>query len=135
MVKAQGSMRKELDKICLNLDENLKNNKNIALAYSKLEELEGKPKIECFSIGKEKIKVGESVKIHLAVDNSRGENLRYFWNVTGGGIEKDPDGNWLYYGSEEGQNHTITLEIVNENNVLRDCDVQSIEVVQKNKGG
>ena len=109
MMRAQGSLRKELDTIARILDDLLLNKKPVK-SCSQLKEI---PTITRFSSEKRRIKPGESVCLHLEVKNPKERELRYFWNMSGGGVKKDLKGNFVYYGGEKGK-HTVKVTVLND---------------------
>jgi hypothetical protein len=109
MMKAEGSFRSKLEPMARELDERLLQEPP-ADNFSQLKET---PIITRFSCERITIKPGESVPLHLEVNNPKQRELRYSWNMSGGGVEKDGNGNFFYYGGEEGK-HTITVTVLND---------------------
>ncbi|MFC2146849.1 hypothetical protein ACFLRT_05750 [Acidobacteriota bacterium] len=54
------------------------------------------------------------------------KKLRYFWKLTGGGVENDSEGNFVYYAGDLGK-QTITVTAVNEHG-LQYSDTIKIDV-------
>jgi len=109
MIKAEGSFRTELEPMARELDDRLLQ-ESPADNYSQLKET---PTITRFSCERITIKPGESVPLHLKISNPKQRELRYFWHMSGGGVEEDRNGNFFYYGGEEGK-HTITVTVLND---------------------
>ncbi|NIM82552.1 MAG: hypothetical protein GTO20_27525, partial [Candidatus Aminicenantes bacterium] len=64
------------------------------------------------------------------IKNPQNMELRHFWEISGGTVEEDSQGDFFYYGTKVGK-HKITLTVVNE---LGLCDAKSIEIeVQSNR--
>ena len=63
-------------------------------------------------IEKSRITLGECVPLTPQVHNPSGLDRYYYWQLSGGGVERDSHGNFCYYASETGQ-HTITLIVTN----------------------
>lgn len=104
------------------LDELLLKKKPVKY-YSNLKEI---PKITRFSCKKKRIKWGESASLSLEVKNPENKKLRFRWRMSGGGIEKDCNGNYVYYGGETGK-QTITVTVINDAG-LHDSKSLEIEV-------
>ncbi|NIM13924.1 MAG: hypothetical protein GTO45_17935 [Candidatus Aminicenantes bacterium] len=109
MMRAEGNARKELAAAAGTLD-GLLLNKEAKGDYSGLREI---PTVTRFSCKKAAIKQGETVLLELEVNNPTQGELRYFWNMSGGGVKKNLKGNFVYYGGEPGT-HTITVTVVND---------------------
>jgi hypothetical protein len=109
MIKAEGSFRTELEAMARELDESLLQDPH-ADNYSQLKQI---PTITRFSCERITINLGETVPLHLEVNNPRQRELRYFWKISGGGVEKDRNGNFFYYGGEAGK-HTVTVTVLND---------------------
>lgn len=109
LMRAEGDFKNQLGTIARTLD-GLLSKKEAAKNVSELEEI---PTITRFSCEKAAIKRGESVPLHLEINNPAQLQLRYFWKMSGGGVEKDLTGNFVYYGGDEGK-HTITVTVLND---------------------
>ncbi|NIM14949.1 MAG: hypothetical protein GTO45_23535 [Candidatus Aminicenantes bacterium] len=109
MMRAEGSLKKELGTMAGILDNHLLEKKPVT-TYSQLKDI---PLITRFSCERIDIKRGESVPLLLEVSNTGKRELHYSWRMTGGGIEKDANGNFLYYGGDVGS-QTITVTVLND---------------------
>lgn len=124
MMKAEGAVQKDLRAMAETLDALLLKKKPVG----KYEQLPDLPTIKTFSLEKAKINLGEEVLLSLEVNNPQQRELRYFWTMTGGGVEKDLLENFVYYGGDEGKQH-ITVTVVNDIG-LHDSKSADIEVVK-----
>ncbi len=120
MMRARGCLKIKLKKMAIEVDRLLTANGTVP-RYSDLKEiphvtLSPKPK---------PIKLGMSVVL-MKPD----KKLRYFWKLTGGGVEKDPEGNFVYYAGDVGK-QTITVTAVNELG-LQHSDTIKVEVKREN---
>lgn len=123
MMWGKGSIKKKLCDFAGRLDNHLKQKKPVA-RYSELEEL---PLIKTFYSNNKQIKQGERERLYLGDKNPR---LRYFWEMSGGTVEENSQGDFFFCGTKMGK-HKITLTVVNE---LGLCDAKSIEIeVQSNR--
>ncbi len=109
LMRAEGDFKDQLGTIAKTVDDLLQK-KEAAKNVSELEEI---PTITRFSCEKAKIKRGESVPLHLEINNPGQLQLHYSWKMSGGGVEKDLTGNFVYYGGDEGK-HTITVTVLND---------------------
>jgi hypothetical protein len=109
MMRGEGSIRYDLKAMAETLDRLLLRKKAVT-EYGRLAEL---PKIKTFSARTKGIRVGEKVILGLRVDNPLKLELRYFWTLSGGGVERDLRGNFQYHGSEGGP-QIIKVGVVNE---------------------
>jgi hypothetical protein len=126
MMRADGSIRKVIPDIARELDKSLKNKEPVD-DYKNLYEFPD-VRLTCKT---KKIKVGESVPLQMEIKNPENRDLCYFWEMSGGGVERDGNKNWLYYASEEGK-HKIKVTVVNEFNLLFDSNSIEINVIHKN---
>jgi hypothetical protein len=124
MMRAEGNSRKELAAAARTLD-GLLLNKEATGNYSGLREI---PTITRFSCKKAAIKQGETVLLDLEINNPTRGELRYSWNMSGGGVKKNLKGNFVYYGGEAGT-QTITVTVINDLG-LHDSRSLEIEVVK-----
>lgn len=108
MMRAEGNLTNSLKDMARKVDEQLKKNDPVP-NYFQLKEIPW----ATLSCKQPTIKLGESVPLKLRVKNKNHRELRYFWELSGGGVEKDDKGNFLYYGGDPGQ-QTITVTVVNE---------------------
>lgn len=109
MIRAEGSFRMELEAMAREVDALLLRESH-ADNYSQLKRI---PTITRFSCERITINLGETVPLHLEVNNTKQRELRYSWKISGGGVEKDRNGNFFYYGGEAGK-HTVTVTVLNE---------------------
>jgi len=109
MIKAEGKIQGDLRKIAGTIDAQLQRKTPV----KKLRDHPDNPRIEKLTSEKSRIPIGEKVQLKLEVKNETGGEIRYFWNMPGGGISKDYLDNFIYYGGEKGKQE-ITLTIVNE---------------------
>jgi hypothetical protein len=116
MMKASGHFKIKLKKMAIEVDRLLKENGTVP-SYSCFKEI---PYVT-LSGNQEPINVGMSVFLMIP-----DKKLRYFWKLTGGGIEKDPEENFVYYAGDVGP-QTITVTAVNELG-LQHSDTIKIEV-------
>jgi hypothetical protein len=124
MMRAEGVLRKQLRSIAERLDGLMLKKKT----FAKYEDLSDLPTIKTFSPEKKEIKLGEDVPLILKVNNPKKKELRYFWTMTGGGVEKDLPERFVYHGGEKGKQH-ITVTVVNDLG-LNNSKSLDIEVVQ-----
>ncbi len=109
MMQAHGNSRDELGTAAGTLDELLLD-KTQEDSYAKLKDI---PNITRFSCEKAKVKQGKRVGLNLEVNNPAKGELRYFWEMSGGGVKKDNTGNFVYYAGDEGI-HTVTVTVLND---------------------
>jgi len=109
IMRAEGSIQSELGTMAKTLDRLLQKQDPVG-TYTELPEL---PAITTFSSRKTNITLGDEVILRVKVHNPQDRQLHYFWDMTGGGIEKDLSGNFVYYGSEDG-NQIIAMTVVND---------------------
>lgn len=124
MIRAEGSFRMELEAVAREVDALLMQ-EPYADNYSQLKQI---PSITRFSSERITIKLGETVPLHLEVNNPKQRELRYFWKISGGGIEKDRKGNFFYYGGEAGK-HTVTVTVINDMGLQHSKSIE-IEVLR-----
>lgn len=122
MLRAEGDVRKDLRNIAVKLDTLLKQNKEVTI-YEQLPDI---PRIVSFSTRKPSINMGETSLLDLQVSNVQDHELRYFWRLTGGGVKKDLEDNFVYYGGETGL-QKITVTTMNDLG-LHDSKTIEIEV-------
>jgi hypothetical protein len=120
MIRAEGNSGKELAAAARILDSLLAKKETVG-NYSELEEI---PTVTRFSCKKTAIKQGERVLLDLEVNNPGRGGLRYFWDMSAGGVNKNPRDNFVYYGGEAGT-QTITVTVVND---LGLHDTRSLEI-------
>ncbi len=123
MMRAEDDSRNDLGSAAGILDDLLLE-KTREESYSELNDI---PTITRFSCEKTTIKQGKTVLLDLDIDNSSRGELRYFWEVSGGGTKKDRAGNFVYYAGDVGR-QTITVTVIN-NLGLHDSKSLEIEVV------
>jgi hypothetical protein len=109
MMRAEGVLRKQLRLIAEGLDALMLKKK----MFAKYEDLPDLPTVKTFSAEKTEIKLGEDVPLILKVNNPQQRDLRYFWMMTGGGVEKDLPERFVYHGGEKGKQH-VTVTVVND---------------------
>lgn len=124
MMRSEGNFQKNLRTIAVTLDTLLLKKTPVG-SYEQLPDL---PAIKTFSMGKPKIKLGEESLLTLEINNPQQRELRYFWTMTGGGIEKNLLENFVYYGAEAGKQQ-ITVTVVNDIGLYYSKSVE-IEVIQ-----
>jgi hypothetical protein len=124
MMRAEGGFCKELAAAAGTLDHLLARKKTWS-HYPAIAEM---PVIKNFSCETAAIKRGETVLLNLEAVNPCPGKLRYIWDLTGGGVEKNPRGDFVYYGGEAGI-HTITLTVLNEAGLFQTETVE-IEVIK-----
>jgi hypothetical protein len=107
MTRAEGKFKTELEKIVRDLDERLESNE----VAKELPMLMNTTTNNFFYAERTAVSLGDSIPLHLQKNPQDSGKLKYFWKLTGGGIEKDRQGNFYYYAGEEGK-HTITLTIL-----------------------
>jgi hypothetical protein len=116
MMRASGCLQIKLKDMAKKLDCLLIENGTVP-SYSCLKEI---PHVT-LSQNQEPIKLGMSMFLMIP-----DKKLRYFWKLTGGGVEKDSEGNFVYYAGELGK-QTITVTAVNEHG-LQYSDTIEIDV-------
>ena len=109
MMRAEGALRKQLRSIAEDLDALMLKKKMFA-KYGDLPDL---PTVKTFSAKKTEIKLGEDVPLILKVNNPQKRQLRYFWTMTGGGVEENVPEGFVYHGGEKGKQR-ITVTVVND---------------------
>lgn len=124
MMQAHGNSRNELDAAAGTLDE-LLSDKTREESYAKLKDI---PSITRFSCGKANVKQGKRVGLSLEVNNPAKGELRYFWEMSGGGVKKDLTGNFVYYAGDRGR-HTIIVTVLNDLGLHNSKSLQ-IDVVE-----
>jgi hypothetical protein len=124
MLQARGDSRDELGAAAGTLDQ-LLSDKTREESYAKLKDV---PTITRFSCGKAKVRQGKRIRLNLEVNNPAKGELRYFWEMSGGGVKKDHTGNFVYYAGDEGR-HTIKVTVLNDLG-LQDTKSLQIEVVE-----
>lgn len=120
MIWARGQIKYKLKSTAGQLDKLLLKEKP-ASCYLKLKQI---PRITHFSCEDTKIKWREHVPLHLEINNPAAGQVRCLWEMSGGGIEKDLQGNFIYYAEEKG-NQKITVTAVND---LGLWDSKSLEI-------
>lgn len=123
MLRGEGIVRKDLRAIAEKLD-NLLMQKKPVTTYEQLPDI---PTIKIFSAEKTSIMLGEMAILTLEVDNPQKRGLRFFWDITGGGVKENLEGNFVYYGGEKGV-QKITVTAIND---LGLYDSESIEIEAK----
>jgi len=74
-----------------------------------------RPVIKQFAIEDSVVKNQSFTKLIIDASDPQGSELYYLWRLTGGGIEKDDSGNYMYYADREhGSTQKITLIVVND---------------------
>lgn len=126
MLRAEGDVRGELGIVARSLEALLLQREAVKSRTLLVE----RPVVAHFSALKARIKLGESVPLRLEVHNPVGEELRYTWKMTGGGIEKGLTGNYVYYGGEVGK-HTVTVTVINDFGLH---ETRTLQVVVEKKG-
>jgi hypothetical protein len=124
MMRAEGALKNQLRLIAEGLDALMLKKKMFA-KYGDLPDL---PTVKTFSAKKTEIKLGEDVPLILKVNNPQKRRLRYFWTMTGGGVEENLPEGFVYYGGEKGRQH-ITVTVVNNLGLLSSKSLD-IEVLQ-----
>lgn len=124
MMRAEGNVRMSLRNMAETLDALLLKKTPVG-SYDKLPDL---PTIKTFFPEKAKINLGEETLLTLEIINPQQKELRYFWTMSGGGVDKDLLENFVYYGAEVGKQHII-VTVVNEIGLL-DSKSVDIEVVK-----
>ena len=123
MMRAEGSVQKDLRAMAEALDALLLKKMPVT-RYDLHPDL---PRIITFSTEKTRIRPGEKVPLNLEVHHTPQNKIHYDWTMTGGGVEKNFLGKYVYYGGEEGNQH-ITVRVVNELG-LQDSASLNISVV------
>ena len=108
MMTASGSINEKMGNMSRKLDH-LLSEKTPVNEYSQLKEI---PFITDFSCDKSQLELGECAALNLKIKNPKDCYTEYLWQLTGGGIEKDDDGKFLFYASDIGKNE-ITVLVLN----------------------
>jgi hypothetical protein len=109
MLSAEGGIRKELRAMAKTIDAMLLKNKS-ALKYDDLPDI---PRIKTFSVEKSKIHLGEKVPLSVEINNPGNNKLNFYWEVTGGGVEKNLLDQFIYYAGDPGK-QKIQLTVIND---------------------
>lgn len=131
MMRAEGSLQDKLKKMAAIMDTELNVPGKKKASYS---QLQGIPRItlpEKLVEMQPEIKLGTSLSLDLKVEKllpGQFDETRYFWRLTGGGVDEDSSGNFHYYGGDLGE-QTITVTTVNELG-LHDSKTLKIKVIQ-----
>ena len=123
LMRAEGDVQTDLRAMAELLDALLRE-KAIVENYAEHPDL---PRITAFSPEKAEIRLGEKVLLNLEMYDSEQRKLHYEWKVTGGGVEKNLQDRFEYYGGEEGAQH-ITVTVVNELGLIESASTDIVVV-------
>jgi hypothetical protein len=108
LTEGNGPKRSQLPQLAQEIDKQLQENQGAA----RLELLPEAPSIQTFSLERSPANQGEEILISLEINNPVPGEVKYFWDLSGGGVRKDLAGNFVYQATENG-NQQISLTIVN----------------------
>ena len=109
MLEAKGQLTVNLKEIAKRLDQMLQHNETKKC----FDELSAIPRITEFSCPGTRINLGDTIPLKLEVRKSGYSKLLHYWKMTGGGVERDRGGMFMYYGGELGK-QTIMVTTMNE---------------------
>lgn len=109
IMKANGYLGANLEKMAKELDKRL----SAQIPVNEYQSLGGLPIITVFRAENDEIELGEKTAIQLKTNGPKGLKKRYFWEMTGGAIEKESADYWIYYSGDLGI-HKVTITVINE---------------------
>ncbi len=109
LLRADGIIQNKLKSMAEKLDRNLALKKR-GKEYRRFPDF---PTIKLFVAEKTEMVSGESIPLVLEIDNPGDRELRYFWDISSGGVSKNMHDRFIFYCDGEGE-QTITVIAVND---------------------